>query len=556
MHRIIWHHSKRLGKHVSKKTAHILFPWIIHYLTDKYGTRHHHVVIDTIFSLTIIVLIAANIGLLYWLYIFLTPASLALSVDTPDYVISGSEITYSVDYKNGDKKIKNINFNLITPQGFSGKGKNHQIAYLAPGQGGKWEVTGELLGNVKEEQRVVLLASYDFHGQSYTQMAAHSYKINDTNFEVKTDLPETILSSEEFEFKVHYKNNAPVARKNITLALDLPATLEITQTPENYNSEKKEVNLAEVASWQEGDVLFKGRFSKAQGESDTFIGVSTNLDYQSKTYVQSTLKANINVLAPRLIISSSAPSAVNVGDTFYYSVKCQNIGDVDLTDIAIEETATSMAAAKTWYIPSLAPQTSQTVYLAIAIPANFRQENYSFSISSKATAKIGGLSLSTYAQSSTVNVKLNSTLNFTAEAKYYGPDGEQIGYGPYPLTAGDITSLRIFWNLNDFTNDLHNVTITTTLPSQVQYTGLTAVSQGANISYDPSLRKVIWHTGNIPAFSGPQGASFEVLVSPNSAQIGKQINIINDTYFTAEDSYTGVIISRHLGAVRTAENIW
>lgn len=478
-----------------------------------------------------------------------------LSIATPEYIISGSDIIYTVDYKNGDKKIKNINFDLVTPEGFSEKNNTDQIDSLNPNQSGQWEVKGELLGNVKEEQRVVLLASYNFHGQKYTQMATHTYTINDTNFEVKADLPETILSSEEFEFKVHYKNNAPVSRKNVKLTLDFPETLEITQTPEDYNSEKKEVALAEVGAWQEGDVIFKGRFSKAQGESDTFLGVSTNLDYQSKTYVQSTLKEDINVLAPRLIISSSAPSAVNVGDTFYYTVKCQNIGDVDLKDITIEETATAMASAKTWYISSLAPQTSQTVYLAVTIPANFRQQNYSFSISSKATAKIGDLSLSTYAQSSTVYVKLNSTLSFTSEAKYYGPDGEQIGYGPYPLMAGDITSLRIFWNLNDFTNDLHNVTITTTLPSQVQYTGLTAVSQGANISYDPGSRKVTWHTGEIPAFAGPQGASFEVLVSPNSAQIGKQINIINDTYFSAEDSYTGAVISRHLGAVRTAENI-
>jgi hypothetical protein len=113
----------------------------------------------------------------------------------------------------------------------------------------------------------------------------------------------------------------------------------------------------------------------------------------------------------------------------------------------------------------------------------------------------------------------------------------------------------VFWEIKDFTNDLTNLTIQTTLPSQVEWTDHSAVTEGSGMSYDPASRTVTWHTGHVTSFDHEQGASFELRVRPNSLQIGKQINVTNDTKFSARDEFTEVVLSRVVGALRTADSI-
>ena len=551
----IWHHTKKISKHVARKTGHLFFPWIMHFLTDKYGNKHHHVIVDTILSVTMIILIASNVALGYWFYIFLTPVELNLQITVPEYVISGSEITYNIAYQNNTKNISNVDFELIAPHGYTGT-TNYSMADFKKHDTGYVTMKGDIVGNVNDLQQVAVIVYYQYHGVNFSSFASQTYKINDTSFETTVNLPKEILNSQQFDWSVHYKNNSPIARKDVSLAINFPASLDITQAPENYSADEKKVILSEVAPWQEGDLSFQGIFTQALGEIESLITIKTNFD----SYGQSQIAGSIDVLTPRLSISSNLPSTANMGDTFYYQINCQNIGDADLTNVTVTVDTGGLSAAGLYFTPAngilnidyLAAGQTKSVYLTITAPAELRKENLSASVSANAFAYITDLNVKTYAASDTsATIKFNSTLAFYAEAKYYGPSNEQLGYGPYPLKANELTSLRIFWNVRDITNDLNNVTLVATLPSQVQWTGSSAVSQGADISYNPAIRQVVWHTPYIPAFSGPQGASFEVLMTPNFQQVNKQINIINDTKFTAEDSYTHTVLTQYIGPARS-----
>lgn len=556
MYKIIWHHSKKISKHVARRTGHLLFPWAMHYLTDKYGNRHHHVVVDTMLSTAMIILLASNIALGYWFYIFLQPAELNLQINVPEYIISGSEITYNINYQNTTKNISNVNFQLIVPNGYSGTSA-YYLKDIKKDASGSIEMKGDIIGNVNEMQQVGVIVNYQYHGVNFTSFAYKEYKIIDTSIETTVNLPEEILNHQEFDWFVHYKNNSPVVVKNISLDINFPTSLQIIQAPESYQAENKQVILSELAPWQEGDLNFKGRFSQAQGEIESLITISANFG----AYSQSVISGGIDVLTPRLSISSSMPSAADIGDTFYYQINCQNIGDADLSNVTINVDTAGLSRAGLYFTPAngvlnidyLAAGQTKSVYLTITATASLRRENLSASVSANAFAYIVDLNVKTYAAADTsASIKFNSTLAFSSEAKYYGPSNEQLGYGPYPLKSEEMTSLRVFWNIRDITNDLNNVTLVTTLPSQAIWTGSTAVSQGADISYNPATRQVVWHTSYIPAFSGPQGASFEVLITPNFQQIGKQINVINDSKITAEDSFTHTVLTQYIGPARSA----
>ncbi|MFH0818643.1 MAG: hypothetical protein V1898_01480 [Patescibacteria group bacterium] len=572
MHKKIWHHTKRIAHHTAKKTGHILFPWMVHFLTDKYQNKHHHVVVDTIFSLCIIVLIAFNIGLGYWFFLFTTPAQLNIKLDTPTFVISGSEITYYINYHNVSKDVDNVNFTLIAPSTFTYTHSNlektensYYFGELDKYKFGEAAISGEIIGRVNEWQKVSVIINYRYHGQEFSQIVSHSYQISDSSLEITTELPESILNNQEFTWYIHYKNNSNFNRDNINFILDLPDTLAITSAPEQYNKDDKKITLINVEPWAQGDLEFKGIFSKAVGESDTFIRVVSSFDVSDIVYAQTSYMETVEVLTPRMSINSSAKTVAGIGEKFYYRIDCSNIGDVELTNVKVsasvavnQEANIGLYASSgsvyensaTWIIDSLLAGETKSVYLTISTPYNLRKQDLAISMSSSALANISDLKVLTYSNQSTANTKFNSTLDFENIARYYDNNGEQIGYGPYPLVNGEITAVSIFWNLRDFTNDLHNVTIVTTLPSQVEWTNNTAVSSGANISYNPATREVIWHTSSIPAFAGPQGANFEVRILPNNQQIGTSVNLTNSTRFSAQDAYTNSIMIRDLDALK------
>ena len=195
----IWHHTKKVSGHVVKKTGHLFFPWMMHFLTDKYGNKHHHVVVDTILSTAMIILIASNVALGYWFYIFLQPAELNLEIAVPDYVISGSEITYNINYQNTSKKIDNVNFKLIAPKGFTGN-TEYQIASLDKESSGTVSLKGDIVGDVNEMQKVDVIVAYKYHGVNFTSFASKAYKISDTSIETTVNLPEEILNQQQFDW--------------------------------------------------------------------------------------------------------------------------------------------------------------------------------------------------------------------------------------------------------------------------------------------------------------------------------------------------------------------
>lgn len=572
MYRRIWHHSKRITRHVAKHTAHLLFPWVIHFLTNKYGNKHHHVIVDTILSTSIIVLLATNFGLGYWFYLFTTPADLNLKITvSPEYIISGSEINYQINYQNSSKKIDNLFFKLVAPKGFNYQSSNivndqnkFFINKLPKNQSGNLDIKGEILGNLHEKQRVVVIAYYQYRGQQFSEIIGTTYEIQDSSLEISAEFPDNILNYQVFNWTVHYKNNSPLKRENITVNFGYPKNLEIITAPENYDFANNQITVAKLDPWQEGDWQFSGRFSKAIGESEVIINIRVNFS----EYQQVSIHQNINVLTPRLITDIIAPSVASVGQQFAYQIVCKNIGDADLNNIVVTADINRFSGLNVsanngqiinnqaiWQIANIPAKQSKILYLSFNTASNLRQKNLSFNVTASAVANIADINLQTKSQATSVTIKFNSTLNFSTQAMYYGPNHEQFGYGPYPMEADSITAMRVFWNVKDFSNDLANVTISTTLPSQVEWTGLTSVSSGANLTYNPVNRKVTWHTSNIPSFAGPQGASFEVRVLPNYMQIGKNINITNETYFSALDSYTGTVISKSWNSLKNAQPI-
>lgn len=563
----LWHHTKRISRTAAKHTGRILFPYVWHYITDDYKDQHHHLVVDSILSLLILFLLASNIILAAWFYTFSIYPAVTVDLTVPDVVISGSDLAVDVAVTSINKHINQVSLKLVLPSGYTPiTPAAWKWDQLAAGQTQTEQVTGHFIGTVDKPYRVIAVYEYSYYGQKYSGFTTVEFVVDTSSLEVVAHLPEQILNQELFSWTIEYYNSSKIEHKDVCIMLDIPDSFSLESSSAEITDSR--IVLPSLPAQSGGEVTITGSFKNVLGEGSHIIGVRGVDDCTNQQYEQIVVSTPIQVLTPRLAIATSGPISLNVGDTGRYTVRYTNTGDATLSIVHITSQLQNFAGhyrsislsgggtitgdTLNWTDTNLVPGETRYQTFTVATNPGMREKNVAMSYTAKATADIADLGVTTYTPTiSGATTKFNSTLRFSTVARYYSTAGEQLGYGPYPPRAWDVTALRVFWQVEDFTNDLSNVTMSATLPSQVEWTGHSAVTEGGAMTYDPTTRRVTWHTGSIPSFSHAQGASFEVRILPNSDQVGKSVNIINDTAFTARDSFTGVVLSRLVGALRT-----
>lgn len=549
---------------------HFLFPYVWHYVTDTYKDKLHHLIIDSLLSLVLLCVIIINLVLGYQFYVFMIPPEVTVTLQAPAATLSGAPVTVTLNYQNVTKPINQLTFNLQAPAGFVIDVKQPVVVQqLAAQQVGELPYTGTLTGTVGDSESFLVIYQYQYFGRTYYGFARASTKLAGSNFEVVAQAPDTILYNEPVDWKVDYTNSSDWPRYDTCLQLTFPNTFNIESSTKKIN-QKKRIRLKHIPARGSGSITIHGNFKHTIGEGEQLLDVVALDNCNDGDYKQVALTNPVTVLTPRFTLTTGGTGVVNVGQAARYVNTYKNTGDATLTNVTIITKLTnfvghysSIVASDgkvsgdiiTWVDPSIAPgETHQRSFTVYTNP-NLRKKNVAMSYTSSATAMIDDVGVATYVPAVSYNIKFNSTLNFTASYRYSSTTGEQFGYGPYPLEADNITALRVFWEIKDFTNDLTNVTIQATLPGQVEWTGLSSVTSGSDISYNPATRVVTWHTSRVPSFSTAQGASFEVRIRPNSAQIGKIINITNETSFSARDGFTATLLKRQVGALRVRDKI-
>ncbi len=149
-------------------------------------------------------------------------------------------------------------------------------------------------------------------------------------------------------------------------------------------------------------------------------------------------------------------------------------------------------------------------------------------------------------------LKISSSLNLISEGlRINGPFANS---GPFPPKADQESTYTITWTAKDSFNNISGAKVSSSLASNVKWSGITSPSS-EDISYDDSSRQIVWNIGDMRSNVGgnlpAKQVSFQVSAIPSLSQVGSFLSLINPATMTGTDSYSGESITQIAPAVTT-----
>ncbi|MCG2692701.1 hypothetical protein L6279_01165 [Candidatus Parcubacteria bacterium] len=190
-------------------------------------------------------------------------------------------------------------------------------------------------------------------------------------------------------------------------------------------------------------------------------------------------------------------------------------------------------------------------------------ENYHLRAQIIAQAELVDFNQSFEAMSEESDIRIKTEIKLNAEARYFTDEYLKIGSGPLPPRVGETTIYRIFWELENTSNAVKDVLVSTVLPDWMGWPDEVQVSVG-EIIYDEGLGQVVWSIPEVKAYAGQtEGeireshfqdraqANFEVSLTPRLNQQGQYVVLTQETSCSGTDSFTEQEVSARQGYLTT-----
>lgn len=435
----------------------------------------------------------------------------------------------------------------------------------------------------------------------FTKQASALTKITGSALDIKLEGPDKTATDELITYKLTYKNTSDKDLENIKISFKTLGIFAIETIDRGYNAEESSVENGEYA-WiidkleakQEEGIEFGGKYlikkdtsgifkpSDNEEEQNNEIEIPESIDVAASIYIadknknyytqkQETIKTEFVTgdLGVGLLINGANESkAVDFGNTLSYSIVLKNKSDKKMEDIQVELLTRSNPAelvsikdvsARTedgkliWTkkeyknITFLDPNEEVTIDFNLRVKniselkdiSSYQDKNFNIVNSVKAiVGKIGTTEVSQGFESNSVNIAVNSDLEFGSVAKYIDDNGELVGSGPYPPQIGQKTNFKVYWTITNHLHEIKDIKITAKVPDGIDWTGNYKLP-GGNIDFNNVSRVITWTLNRIPVDYNKMVIALDLGFTPRDEHIGTTAKLLEGAVLEATDKQTG-----------------
>lgn len=529
-----------------------------------------------------------------------TGNNIQVAIHAPKDIASGGDVTLTIDYQNQEPvALTNSQLTVEYPDGFTfvssePKASNtfsnaFTLGQIGSGRAGQVVIHGTVIGSVNSQLTFSATLTYrpanfssDFQEQANTTVNISSSILN-----VTIDGPDKLSPGGSASWTLTVSNTSDRDLARIRIEATLPDGLSLTTSTPAASTGQTIWDIATLAKGKSSTVTLTGAAKGNLGDSLELVArvgivnAANTVDPQDQKSLLIIL-VNTGLTTSIGVNGQTDGAVVSPGDAVNYTVNISNKSDVETNDVTVKATldgtgldvanlsnplkATVKGATLTWtkqQVPGLAlvkPGDSVSLTLSVGTQStltvksdNDRNPHITLSVTVSAPSLL--TNTNTSPPSIVALTKFTTVLSMTADARYYDDSQAAVGSGPVPPVVGQTTSYRVTWAVTNSTNDATDMTVTTTLPVGVLWTGKNIGRDAGDISFDPNSRIVRWTLNKVPAGTGSRlptlTAHFEVSITPTSDQIGAVVILTDTTSVAATDSYTAKSITGTASSLTT-----
>ncbi|HBK34677.1 hypothetical protein A2239_00720 [Candidatus Uhrbacteria bacterium RIFOXYA2_FULL_40_9] len=546
---------------------------------EKRSSSHLTSLLLKIIAVLCVLSAAAWIGFFLWTQaIFQEGDDLSITIEGPGEVIAGEKVYYTIRYENLQRVdleqmtlVVNLpdTFVLLEASPEYQKEYSWDIGTLPKESDGSLVIGGLFRSEVGTTETLQVLITYrpsNTHS-NFQKIQTQYVTVPESILNIALTGPENALSGDSISYVIDVQNTSAQKAEKVGIQLLVPDSFQVTSTEPTLKEDadgifwrEEELDGQELSSF-----TIHGQYTTEAEDSQKITAQTVFLDENDEQTIQAQSEMETEVLAGTLafhiiINGSTQAQVVDLGETLRISIDYENTGPEALEDLQFSleietedtlyspidwtnariENASRSGRVLTWDktsvedFVSLEPGKSGVLDLTLPLYTVLDpDEADQFSLH----LRVDMGELDRTIEASPIPFQISSDLELSSQTRYYSESGSPIGSGSLPLSVDQTTKLVLFWNLTNALHDVKTITVSTTLPSTVNWEEHTQADIGT-LTYNPVTRMVTWSIDSLPKTIPEASAFFEVGVTPSLTDVGNFIKLTNQTFLSATDTMT------------------
>ncbi len=515
-------------------------------------------------------------------YIFLQRQNaVSVEISGPKSVASAERVSFDISYANSSfGETKDNILALTIPENFqieadpkmtvTGRHVEIKLDNILPGSKGKVSLMGKFYGG--KGDKVVLDALL-----RYTPKGASSQFESRTSFDItlatsplffEVEAPSEVGSGQEMDYVVTYENKSPETFRNLRIVADYPDDYQYLSATVPPSEGDNAWFIAELKPNQSGKIVIHGSLAGEKDTAKTLKATIGVLQGDNSLFAYNSLEKRTQIAASQLTISQEVNEGtevvVNPGDSLRYVIRYKNTSALgmrevviaesldttylDVSRLALEHGAYDQNTKKiTWRasdIPELArlePGQGGEIRFTIPVLKTLPVEaGRAKDLTIRSLATIDSpdvksvLAGNKIIGSNLLQVKVGALVALSTTV-YYGATAFP-NTGPLPPVAGSETTYTIKAKVESSSNDLTQSKVTFVLPSGVVYKEKSSPGD-ETVSFNTRTNELTWEIGTLNPRK-EKVLQFQVAITPNSSQVGRDVELLKGTNFYAKENFT------------------
>lgn len=524
----------------------------------------------------------------FYFYQYFTGRDAVLTVGGPAEILLGAPFEIKINFRNdSEKPLQNAGVFVVLPEDAffveESPGKrifSKNIGGLGVGEDFSEQIKVVIFGGEQAVKQFEIKASYlpEALGPKAIFEKRKTLEVTAKEPAISLDLivPQKVLSNEEFEIGLNYRNVSDIDFSDVEIELKYPNFFSFKGASEAPLKGGNLWNISKLKAGESGQMVVSGKVI-APEQSFFDIAASVKIGFNGEKKAVNAKAASVNVASSPLGLSvklnSQSDYISRLDDDLNYAIYYRNNGDVGLNDVVIKvklkgemfdfgqmrtngsfdsfNNVITFNAASVPGLKTVAPGEGGTVYFEVKTKEAYpikRVSDKNFTL--KLTAEISSPTIPYYvATDKTVTIvefetKIAGKISLNAQTFFRESFSGFVSKGALPPKVNAPVNFTVRWAIANYAADVKDAEVKVYLRPGVKWTGNVKSNIGVMPVYNERTQEIIWSVGKILATKGVIGSPvetiFQIEAVPNITQISQEMPLVGEATIKANDEFTGL----------------